>query len=246
VSQNASGQATVGYRVYLPPCYTSSQRRYPYVFLFHGVDGDQTEWTDILGVNQTLDQGIANHSLPPMILIMPSGGLMEYDNYFTDGQSFESFIVDELLLDVDKRFCTWGDAAGRAIGGISRGGFWSYEIGFRHPALFSAIGGHSAFFDPENAPAAYNPLNLAQTVIFPPGTQPRLWLDAGPDDSVHPEIDTFAQALTDRHIDPGYTLYPTGGHTNDYWMSHMAEYLAFYGLHWPRQVNDLPTCHHAA
>ena len=80
-------------------------------------------------------------------------------------------------------------------------------------------------------------------MIFPPGTQPRLWLDAGPDDSVHPELDDFAQSLSARTIDPGYTLYPTGGHNDDYWMSHMAQYLAFYGLHWPRQVDELPVCH---
>ena len=244
VSQIAVAQPTVDYRVYLPPCYQVSQRRYPYVFLFHGVGSDDTQWTDELDVNGVLDAGIADGSLPPMILIMPTGGLMAYDNYFVAGQSYESFIIDELLPEIDKRYCTWGDTAGRAIGGISRGGFWAYEIGFRHPTLFSAIGGHSPYFDPDNAPPDYNPLNLAKSVNFPPGTQPRLWLDTGPNDSVHPQIDIFAQSLANRNIDPGYTLYPTGTHDSAYWASHMAAYLTFYGLHWPRQVDDLPPCQH--
>src|SRR5579864_2217845 len=51
---------TVTYRVYLPPCYWQTNRRYPYIILLHGSDGDQTEWTDRLHIDLALDQGIAS------------------------------------------------------------------------------------------------------------------------------------------------------------------------------------------
>ena len=238
-------QGTVGYRVYLPPCYWETNRRYPYVILFHGAGSDQTQWTEELSVNRALDQGIDNGSLAPMLLIMPSGGDLQNTNVFTDGASFESLVLDELMPQVEQNFCTWNAQAGRAIGGISRGGFWAYEIGFRHPTLFSAIGGHSAFFDPNNAPPANNPLNLAETVQFAPGTQPRLWLDAGPYDSAHPDIDQFAQTLWARHIDPGYVQYSTGDHSPAYWAAHISDYLGFYGQTWPHDPTQLARCRSA-
>lgn len=231
----------VAYRVYLPPCYWQTSRRYPYVILLHGSDGDQTEWTDRLHIDEALDQGIASGVLPPMILIMPNGGDLQNTNIFGDA-SFEALVLSELTPAIEQNFCTWNAREGRAIGGISRGGFWAYEIGLRHPQEFSAIGGHSAFFDPTNAPPAYNPLNLAQSVKFSPGLQPRLWLDAGRNDYARPNIEMFAQTLSARHIDPGYTLYPIGEHTDSYWAAHVSDYLAFYGQTWPHDPSELPSC----
>lgn len=232
----------VAYRVYLPPCYWQTNRRYPYVILLHSSDGDQTEWTDRLHIDLTLDQGIASGTLPPMILVMPNGGNLQSTNNFGEGASFESLVLNELMPAIEQNFCTWNAREGRAIGGISRGGFWAYEIGFRNSMVFSAIGGHSATFDANNAPPAYNPLNLAQTVKFTPGLQPRLWLDVGRDDAARPNVEAFTQILSTRHIDPGYTLYSTGEHNDAYWETHTAAYLAFYGQTWPHDPSALPSC----
>jgi enterochelin esterase-like enzyme len=240
---SASAQDTVPYRVYLPPCYNQTNRRYPYVILLHGAGSDQTEWTDTLGVNQVLDRGIAAGKLPPMILIMPYGGALEYYNEFTPPQSFESFILTDLLPEIENNYCTWNAQAGRDIAGISRGGFWAFEIGFRHPDLFGSLAGHSPYFDPTNAPADYNPINLEQTVAFSVNTTPRLWLDVAADDSqTRQYLDGFAQILTDRHIDPGYVVYPTGEHDAAYWQSHLEEYLTFYGRTWPIDPVNLSMC----
>jgi len=234
--------STVAYRVYLPPCYWQTNRRYPYVILLHGADGDQTEWTDRLHIDQALDEGIASGALPPMIVIMPNGGDLQNTNIFTVGASFESQILNELTPAIEQNFCTWNAREGRAIGGISRGGFWAYEIGFRHPTWFSAIGGHSATFDPNNAPPAYNPLNLAQSVSFSPGLQPRLWLDAGSDDPARPNVEAFSQTLAARHIDPGYTVYPAAQHVLSSWAAHLNDYLGFYSQTWPQDPSALPSC----
>jgi enterochelin esterase-like enzyme len=230
------------YRVYLPPCYGETTRRYPYVILFHGSDADQTQWTEQLAAQEALEAGLTAKALPPMILVMPEGGELANTNVFKTGQSWESLVIDELMPEVEKNFCTWNAREGRAIGGISRGGFWAFEIAFRHFELFGAVGGHSAFFDPQIAPPAYNPLSLAKTVQFPPGLQPRIWLDAGKDDYARPNVEVFQKTLATRNIDPGYTMNPTGRHEVKYWAEHVGEYLSFYGQTWPRNVEDLPSC----
>jgi enterochelin esterase-like enzyme len=233
---------TVRYRVYLPPCYASSHRRFPYVILTHGSDQDQTEWTALLHADAILEQGLATGKLPPMILVMPGGGNLANTRVFTPGKSYESVILDEIRPAVEKRFCTLGTRAGRAIGGISRGGFWAFLVAFRHPALFAAIGGHSPFFHQDNAPAAYNPLDLAQTVTFAANRAPRIWVDAGAQDYAMPGITPFVDTLVDRGIAHTFQLYPTGRHELAYWRSHVSAYLAFYGRTWPRSYSSLPAC----
>ncbi len=230
------------YRVYLPACYGETTKRYPYVILMHGSDADQTQWTEQLTVQNALEAGLVAKVLPPMILVMPEGGDLQNTNVFKAGASWETLVIDELMPEVERNFCTWNAREGRAIGGISRGGFWAFEIAFRHFDLFGAVGGHSPFFDPDIAPPAYNPLSLAKTVQFPPGLQPRIWLDAGKDDYARPNVEVFQKTLAGRNIDPGYTMNPTGKHEVKYWAEHVSEYLSFYGQTWPRNIEDLPSC----
>lgn len=232
----------VRYRVFLPPCYTDSARRYPYLILMHGSDQDEKEWTDLLKVHEALESGIALQVLPPMILVMPYGGESANTNIFTRNASWEYVVVDELMPDVEQNLCTWNAREGRAIGGISRGGFWAFEIAFRHPDLFGAVGGHSAYFDPKNAPADYNPMSLAKTIEFAPGMQPRIYMDVAHDDPVRPNMEVVQKTLAGRNIDPGYVTNPDGTHEIDYWAAHVSEYLSFYGQTWPRDAKELPSC----
>src|SRR5690349_13474810 len=118
-----------------------------------------------------------------MVLVMPSGGELQYDNYFAEGASLEALVLNDLMPEIESNYCTLNTQVGRALGGISRGGFWVFEIGFLHPDVIGKLGGHSAYFDPTNAPPANNSLNLAQTVTFSMGQIPDIWLDVGNDDA---------------------------------------------------------------
>jgi enterochelin esterase-like enzyme len=232
---------TLPYRVYVPPCYLDSQKRYPYVVLFHGLGETEAQWSD-LGVQATLDQGITLGALPPMIVVMPYMGDIGNANTFPPAESYETVVLDELVPAIERDFCVVNDRAYRAIGGISRGGFWAYSIGLRHPDLFSIVGGHSAFFDAGNAPPDNNPLDLARNNSFLIEANLRMYLDNAAVDFVGPNLELFSSRLSARGIPHTYIINPIGDHDNRYWQSHISEYLAFYGRDWPRDSAALPDC----
>jgi enterochelin esterase-like enzyme len=231
------------YRVYIPPCYAISQKRYPYVILFHGAGERETEWGD-LGVADALDQGLRLGALPPMIIVMPYTGSIGNDNTFPPDPSYETVVLDELLPAVERDFCTWNNRAHRAIGGISRGGFWAYSIALRHPDLFGIVGGHSAFFpdDLNEVPPAFNPLELALNSALLEDANLRMYLDNGANDIAGVNQELLSSRLSSRAIPHTYVVNPIGEHNAEYWSAHVSEYLAFYGRDWPRDAAGLPSC----
>jgi enterochelin esterase-like enzyme len=229
------------YDVYIPPCYVKTQKRYPYVILLHGAQADQRQWEKI-GVVQALDQGLRLGALPPMILVMPYTGLIANDNTFPPDPSYESVVLEELQPAIERDFCTWNNREYRAIGGISRGGFWAFSIALRHPDIFGIVGGHSAFFDPTNAPPENNPLDLALSAPFLTQANLRMYLDNGSSDYVGPNLELFSSRLSSRGIAHTYVINPVGDHDETYWSAHVSDYLEFYGKDWPKDVSALPGC----
>ncbi|RMF77306.1 MAG: esterase family protein [Chloroflexi bacterium] len=240
VSEVARGE-NLRYRVYLPPCYVESQARYPVTILLHGAGSTEAHWDD-LGVDEAMDQGLRLNALAPTIIVMPFMGSIGNRNVFPPDPSYEQVILDELLPAIERDFCTWNDRDHRAIGGISRGGFWAYSIGLRHPDVFGAIGGHSAFFDPDNAPPANNPLDLALNSSFLDVAELRLYLDNAAAEFVGPNQELFSSRLSSRGIPHTYVINPIGDHNDQYWSSHISEYLTFYTREWPKNVSELPSC----
>ncbi len=215
------------YTVYTPPCYAAGAD-YPALYLMHGSNEDDGQWVR-LGLPEILDTGIAAGTLPPMIVVMPFGEWIANENQF-ERASWENVFLEELMPRVESEYRIRRERAWRAIGGISRGGFWAFEIAFRHPDLFSAVGGHSAFFDPGHAPPEYNPLKLATSA---PGIETlRIWLDRGKDDFARPGLDLMDAALAARGVGYFYTVYPEGQHNNAYWKQHIETYLWFYAETW--------------
>ena len=229
------------YRVYIPPCYVEMQRRFPIVYLIHGLSYREQQWEDI-GMVAALDEGIRAGTLPPMILVMPYFGELGQINSFAPNPSYETHILEELVPAVEQQFCVWEDRDYRAIAGISRGGFWAYMIAFRNPDIFGIVGGHSAYF-PDNVreiPPPFNPLELARESGTLPTDELRLYLDSGASDSAGPSIQQLSNRLKERSIPHEFVINPVGGHDNDYWSAHVTDYLTFYGTDWPRQYDALP------
>jgi len=239
--RSESAGEVLPYNVYIPPCYLETERRYPVVFLFHGLRENESQWVD-LGAAQALDQGIRLGALPPMILVMPDYGSIGTNNEFPPDPSYETVVLDELLPVIERDFCTINTRASRAIGGISRGGFWAYEIAMRHPDQFSRVGGHSASFDPTNAPPAFNPLELALNTPFLNESNLAMYIDNGAADPAGEELQLFSSRLSSRGIAHTYVIHPVGAHDDEYWQAHIPEYLEFYGRDWTRNTSELPSC----
>jgi poly-gamma-glutamate synthesis protein (capsule biosynthesis protein) len=207
------------YSVYTPPCYDASRDALPVLYLFHGSNDDDGHWQR-LGLIETLDTRISAGTLPPLIVVLPFGNWIANEARFGVG-GWDAVFMGDLLPRVEAQYRA--DAARRLIGGISRGGFWAYVIGLRHPGEFRAIGGHSAFFGVNNTPPEFNPLDLARTV----GALPALWLDRGLDDYAAEGLDLMRERLRARRIEHTYSIAP-GEHINAYWSSRLDDYLDFY------------------
>ena len=200
----------VNVSVYLP-CFRIGEYL-PYLIFLHGSNKDD---------RHLLELGL-EAAAPPFAVIMPFGEDEANTNEF--GERSWGRVVYDLINTVEHTFPL--DSTRRAIGGISRGGFWAYQIGLTHPEMFRAIGGHSAFFDLNHAPPDANPLDLALTLT--PQTSPALYLDRGAEDYAAPGLDIMDARLRRADIPHTYVVNPTGEHNDDYWRAHLSEYLDFY------------------
>lgn len=242
-ASTVSGGENLRFNVYLPPCYQQSGARFPSVILLHGLSYRENQWED-LGLIDALNTGIRTGTLAPMIVVMPYIGNFGQVNQFPPDPSYETHIIEELVPLLERNFCLWQNPAYRAIGGISRGGFWAYSIAMRHPDLFGIVGGHSAYFSGDTVaiPPPFNPLELAIDSEILPEADLRMYLDNGASDSSGPSQQILSSRLTSNGIPHTYVVHPVGEHNNDYWIEHVDEYLTFYGETWERQYSNLPSC----
>jgi enterochelin esterase-like enzyme len=118
----------------------------------------------------------------------------------------------------------------RAIGGISRGGVWSLEIGF-NSQTFGVVAGHSACLNLNESPPEYDPLQMAR---LPALTTLRIWLDSGDQDDCLRGVQDMHAALQAADVPHYYRIYP-GVHEDALWAAHLDEYLEFYTATWPRR-----------
>ncbi|MDE2776780.1 MAG: CapA family protein [Chloroflexota bacterium] len=208
------------YTIYLPPCYDALEERYPLLLLLHGSDANDSQWTR-LGFLNSLESAIHQGSAPPMIVLMPYGGSIANRNRF-NGISYDAILRD-LVNQAEGRYRANG---ARAIGGISRGGFWAYQLGLRFPNDFIAIGGHSPYFDRDHAEPADNPLYLARQLRH--DTHLRLWLDRGTNDHASDGIEQMRIILQEGEVPHDYVVHAGGDHSEATWRRFVDDYLQFY------------------
>ncbi len=133
-------------RVLLPDGYRADDgRRYPVLYLLHGAGGDETDWTDAGGAEQAT-------AGKPVIVVMPDGGRSGWYTDWSNGgaggpPAWERYHVRELIPLIDQRFRTVAARRGRAIAGLSMGGFGAFSYAARHPDLFTAAASYSGGVD---------------------------------------------------------------------------------------------------
>jgi enterochelin esterase-like enzyme len=215
-------------RVYLPACYDRVPDRYPVVILLHGWPFTESHWED-LGVVKVVDQGILEEGWHPFIMAMP----LQPEPLFThtDGgaDSYEAELVQGLLPYVEKTFRTARDPAARAIAGISRGGVWALEIGFRNPQVFGEVAALSPALAVNYARPAYDPLEIAESGS---ATLPaRIFLGAGDVDWARQETLALGDALTASGGAPDLQIV-SGDHVSATWQALMPAMFRYLTAPW--------------
>jgi enterochelin esterase-like enzyme len=135
--------------VYTPPGY-STDKKYPVLYLLHGIGGDETEWQRFANPGQLLDNLIADGKAKPMIIVMPNGRAQKDDRAQGGMGSapafakFEDDLLKDLIPFMEKNYSVQADREHRALAGLSMGGGQSLNFGLKHLDTFAWVGGFSS------------------------------------------------------------------------------------------------------
>jgi enterochelin esterase-like enzyme len=145
-------------QVYTPPGY-SKDKKYPVLYLLHGIGGDETEWQRFARPNVLLDNLLADGKVTPMIVAMPNGRAQKNDraegNVFGAAPAFAAFeqdLLKDVIPAIEARYSVQADREHRALAGLSMGGGQSLNFGLAHLDTFAWVGAFSAA--PNTKPAA--------------------------------------------------------------------------------------------
>lgn len=234
------------YNVILPRDYQASPRtRYPVLYLLHGFGGHYSDWV----TRTNLADYAADYRL---IVVTPEGN----DGWYTDSagtatDKYESYILQELIPDVDKRFRTIQTRYARGIAGLSMGGYGALKFGLKYPDRFifaASLSGATATAtwtdeDLKGSPAIRDSVF---SVFGPVGSElrtrndifaiargltaarvaglPYIYLDCGTEDILIDMNQKLAALLREKKIAHEYRELP-GNHNWEYWDRQVGEVL---------------------
>jgi S-formylglutathione hydrolase FrmB len=216
-------------RVILPAGYDDlPHRRYPVIYFLHGLPAGASAY---LGNTWVAD---AMPRVGPAILVLPQGSRdgdtdPEYLNWGS-GRDWENYIARELPSFIDGHFRTIRSRAGRAIVGLSAGGYGATIVGLHHPGTFSVIESWSGYFHPTD-PSGTQPLDRGPAAnahnLFAGlrGTSTFLAFYVGRGDSRFlAENEQASRELGAAHIPHVFEVY-RGAHTTTLWKAHAVSWL---------------------
>lgn len=221
--------------IYTPAGYECSKRKYPVLYLLHGMGGDEEAWVATGRVQEIMDNLIAEGKAEPMIVVMTNGctkhvaapGYSEegmfspYMSGSMDG-SFEA-MFPAIVKWVDSRYRTVAKPEKRAIAGLSMGGFHAMQISKHYPKMFDYVGLFSAaIFRGQSGVEMYE--ELEQRLVEQFEHEPQLyWIAIGSDDFLYQENVEY-RALLDRLGCDYIYRESSGGHEWRNWRIYLAEF----------------------
>lgn len=238
--------------VYLPPSYDEDDRKYPVVYLLHGMFGGETDWLLKGDAERTLDRLIASGELRECIVVMPNDGGYGHGTFYVDWYdgtgNFEQYFIHDLMPFIDANFRTKTDPAYRAVAGLSMGGFGAFSLSLRHPRLFGSAASMSGalgmigqlpsydfsrsdwarMIGPQRGDyARAHDLAVLSEARLREGNGPALYFDCGKDDYLYQMNLHFKS-----HLDSIGYAYEwaefSGEHNWEYWKEHLPDSLRFF------------------
>ena len=221
--------------IYTPSDYEESKRRYPVLYLLHGMGGDEEAWVATGRVAEIMDNLIAEGKAEPMIIVMTNGCTKHVaaPGYSDEGMwapymsgsmngSFEA-MFPSIVEWVDSNYRTIRKAQSRAIAGLSMGGFHSMQISKEYPEMFDYVGLFSAaIFRGEEGVATYD--NLESKLERQFAKAPKLyWIAIGSEDFLYDENVKYRALLDEKGYK--YEYRESGdGHVWRNWRIYLAEF----------------------
>lgn len=204
--------------IYTPPGFSTS-KKYPVLYLLHGIGGDEKEWLNGGKPQVILDNLYAQGKVKPMIVVMPNGRAMKDDRAtgnIMDPEkvqafaTFEKDLLNDLIPYVEKSYPVIADKDHRAIAGLSMGGGQSLNFGLGNLDTFSWIGGFSS------APNTKKPEELLPDPAAAKQKLKLLWISCGASDGLLSFSKRTHDYLTEKNVPHIYYVEP-GVHDFKVW-----------------------------
>jgi len=229
--------------VYLPSGYAQHpRRRYPVLYLLHGFPGRPLAFLQTVQMGVIDDALTARRRAQPLILVMPFGSTSTFtDKEWVDGvapgDGWSTFVARDLVRYVDSHFRTVATGAGRAIAGLSEGGYGAFDIALHHPGEFSLVESWSGYQRPDKLRSIFGsklqllPANDPRRLVRREATSLRtlgtyFWFYSGSTDRLHAQNADFARELGSLRLPHRYFV-AYGGHNWALWRDNArAAYLA--------------------
>ncbi len=225
--------------VYTPAGYETSGKRYPVLYLLHGMGGDEEAWISLGRTAQILDNLIAQGKAKPMIVVMPNGNASQEA---APGESSRGMVpptmqlpktmegsyeqaFPEIVKFIDKNYRTIKSKSGRAIAGLSMGGFHSLHISKQYPDMFNYIGLFSAAIMPNKEVSSPIYENMGGKLKVQFDKNPALyWIAIGKTDFLYKANEEYRKLLDGKGYK--YTYYESDeGHIWKNWRIYLTEFV---------------------
>ena len=128
----------IGYNIYLPPDYETSDKRYPVEYYLHGCGSDES--SDIW----TLEKVYKSRQV---ITVFANG--TKFNGYRNNALPTESIIINELIPHIDEKYKTDATRESRTISGFSMGGAGAFYYAVKYPELFRSVTAYAGTHDYE-------------------------------------------------------------------------------------------------
>jgi enterochelin esterase-like enzyme len=207
-------------QVYTPPGY-SKDKKYPVLYLLHGIGGDETEWQRFAKPEVILDNLLADEKAVPMILVMPNGRAQPNDRAERDVfkaapafAAFEKDLLRDVIPAIESRYSVSADREHRALAGLSMGGGQALNFGLAHLDTFAWVGSFSA------APNTKPPKALVPDPAAAKAELKLLWLSSGKKDGLIRVSQSVHAYLHDNDV-PHVWHVDDNGHDPSHWKNNL-------------------------